>query len=335
MPTEKTKKRTNTRKKSRTVDIENDSDTTTTEEPTTTTTGSVHTSKTSGAQRTIPGHPGTISDQPGTVENKREKLNKATASIEPGKSAPGKESKSTVKPDPAADTEAFKKDPAPFLETHFVSFGGINWGSLPTATDYLLFQMKPQQPHSDDRTKDDLFVVTRDSRYVLDVEFPAATFMPQYDNTLQLNLVIREKVPDTGVRYLKWMGNRLTAMFLDEDATWVFTGPLQGCHVYVAELEDGGTVLLHANANEVTNEADNEKAKDDKASAFLAPLKGRVTHRLARRDYASRVPGIVYNGFVAGRKNPDKTWSFSYYVIYLNEAKSITGRRLQDLPLAI
>jgi hypothetical protein len=271
----------------------------------------------------------TTSTEPITVETKREKLDKTTLSTAP--------TLGTMKllgtPSRAVETQRFKDDPAEFLGRNNVSFVGINYGSLPGASDTSLFQMRAQhQPHPTDRKQDDLFVVTRDRQYVLDAEIPAATFRPQYDQTLPLTIAIREKVPDTGVRFLKWRENRLTAMFLDKEATWVFTGPLQGCNVYVADLGDGQTALLHANANANADEEINDKAKDAKAEAFLEPMKGHVTNRLARGDYAPTEPEQIYNGFVYGRKNSDQTWSFFSYVITLTKAGDVIGRRLEPLP---
>ena len=270
-----------------------------------------------------------ISGRPVAIESKRDKRIGASPStvsvVLPGRGSVRDTS------EPSADTKAFKDDPAAFLESNYVSFSGINWGSLPSAKSDLLFQLNPQlQDPGFDQKEEDLFVVTRDPRYVLDVDVSPPNIKPQYDGTKLLVLAIRDTGPDTGVRFLRWEANKLTAMFLDEDATWVVTGPLQGCHVYVAELAGGGAVLLHANANDTLDEDRNMQIKDNKAETFLAPMKGQITHRLVRKDYAPSRE-FAYNGFVFGQKNPDQTWSFFSYVIHLN-MDGIALRRLAPLP---
>jgi hypothetical protein len=228
---------------------------------------------------------------------------------------------------------ALKSNPHEFLGSRNVSFAGINYGTLPGSSEEgVLFQMNALlQPDPKNRATHDLFIVTRDPRYVLDVQI--LPDKPQFPGILPIRLAVSKGGPDTGVRFLRWQDNKLTGTVLDENASLVFTGPLQGCNVYVATVPggtgEGETVLMHANANDAPTEAENEPIKAGKARDFAADMGGaRITHRLSRADYAP-ASGDPYNGFVYGQKQADGSWNFFAYTLILGA--SATSHRLDPL----
>jgi hypothetical protein len=233
---------------------------------------------------------------------------------------------------------ALKANPHDFLIDTKASFAGLNYGTLPgSSTEGLLFQMKAlRQPAPEKLATHDLFMVTRDPAYGLDVQ--VLLDKPQFPGVLPIRLAVGEGGPDTGVRFLRWQENKLTGTVLDANATLVFTGPLQGCDIYVATVPGGlgtgpaQTILMHVNANDAPTEAENGPIKTEKANAFAAAMGGSaITHHLARADYAP-ASGDAYNGFVYGKKRDDGSWDFFVYTLILGARA--TTHRLDPLPPA-
>jgi hypothetical protein len=138
---------------------------------------------------------------------------------------------------------------------------------------------------------------------------------------------------DAGVRYLPYQANKLSYIRLDAAAQWIFTGPIEGCFVYVV-THGGNTYLIHVNANAVADPVANAVAKDTKlrtaVNAFLPG--GVITHRLSRADY-SPLPGEVrpFRGFVYGRL-AGVAWEFRYHSFILNGAAAVALHAAPLLP---
>jgi hypothetical protein len=125
-------------------------------------------------------------------------------------------------------------------------------------------------------------------------------------------------VADAGVRYLPYQEDKLTYLQLDAAAQWVFTGPIEGCFVYVI-TNGGNTYLFHVNANAVAA-GGNALAKDTKLRATLNALVpgGVITHRLARDDYGTLPPeNRPFRGFVYGR-HTGAGWEFRFFSFILD-----------------
>lgn len=128
---------------------------------------------------------------------------------------------------------------------------------------------------------------------------------------------------DAGVRYLPYQENKLTYMQLDATARWVFTGPIEGCFVYVV-THDGNIYLFHVNANTVLDPHENAKIKDTKLRDAVNSLlpSGVITHRLSRADYApSADDPQPFRGFVYGQRKAE--WEFRYHSFIINGAEPI------------
>lgn len=115
---------------------------------------------------------------------------------------------------------------------------------------------------------------------------------------------------DAGVRALPWVSPDLTKaaaagtyMKLDAAARWFFTGPIEGCFIYIATRPTGEVYVFHVNANGLTGVA-NTTAKDSLVRPILA-AKGLTLHqRLAHSDYSqlgSTCKGFVYGWKLAGQ----------------------------------
>jgi hypothetical protein len=137
---------------------------------------------------------------------------------------------------------------------------------------------------------------------------------------------------DAGVRYLPYQADKLTYMRLDPAARWVFTGPIEGCFVYVV-THGGNTYLFHVNANAVGG-AGNALTKDTKLRAALNTLLpgGVIVHRLARDDYGTMPPeGRPFRGFVYGR-DTGGGWEFRFFSFILDGAAAVALHPATVLP---
>ncbi|MEU3183840.1 hypothetical protein ABZ707_06430 [Streptomyces sp. NPDC006923] len=119
---------------------------------------------------------------------------------------------------------------------------------------------------------------------------------------------------DQHVRYLPDAADALTQMTLDAAAEWVFTGPLSGCHVYVATVA-GATVLYHVNDNtSLDNIGTNKQIKDRRLKNAL-PAGTLPTHRLIWRQY--RTVDTPFEAFAFGRR-VGGNWRFFYHRVLLD-----------------
>jgi len=138
---------------------------------------------------------------------------------------------------------------------------------------------------------------------------------------------------DVGVRYLPYQADKLTYMELDAAARWIFTGPIEGCFVYVV-THSGSTYLFHVNANTVPDPVANALAKDTKLRAAVNALLpgGVITHRLSRSDYYPPADEKrPFRGFVYGRYT-GAAWEFRYHSFIMNGAAAVPLYHAQPLP---
>ena len=104
--------------------------------------------------------------------------------------------------------------------------------------------------------------------------------------------------------YLPWQEDGCTALLLPDTADYALTGPLSGCHVYVATSVNKAPMLFHANANKSGDNLTANMATKDNDAINLASKYGYVIKkRLARGEY----DGFA---FVWGRRVNGHSWSF-------------------------
>ncbi|MEW2548202.1 hypothetical protein AB0910_20950 [Streptomyces sp. NPDC047002] len=123
---------------------------------------------------------------------------------------------------------------------------------------------------------------------------------------------------DQRVRYLPDAPNALTQMALDPAAEWVFTGPLSGCHVYVATVA-GATVLYHVNDNTSADDIPANKRIKDRRLKNVLPAGALPTHRLIWWHYRS--VDAPFEAFAFGRR-VGGNWRFWYHRVLLAGAES-------------
>jgi hypothetical protein len=138
---------------------------------------------------------------------------------------------------------------------------------------------------------------------------------------------------DVGVRYLPYQADKLSYMKLDAAARWVFTGPIEGCFVYVV-THGGNTYLFHVNANAVSDSVANATIKDKKLRAAVDALLpgGVISHRLSRDNYFPPADDKrAFRGFVYG-KNTGAGWEFRYHSFTMNGATVVPLYKSPLLP---
>lgn len=115
---------------------------------------------------------------------------------------------------------------------------------------------------------------------------------------------------DEGVRCLPWTPDKATFTRLDTTTDRLFfTGPLQGCHIYVAR-QQGTWYVVHANYNADTAPAANIQAKHtlyELAQNFFDGMGVTDVGALLRPDYMPATQD-AYNAFVYGVRTD--TWRF-------------------------
>jgi hypothetical protein len=120
---------------------------------------------------------------------------------------------------------------------------------------------------------------------------------------------------DEGVRYLPWAPDMTTFMRLDSAGSdkLFFTGPLQGCHIYVAR--QGATwYVVHVNYNKDPSAEGNLAAKETSYALvqnFFDGLGVTDVGALRRADYDPG-PHAAYNAFAYGIRTD--TWRFYVHV---------------------
>lgn len=113
-----------------------------------------------------------------------------------------------------------------------------------------------------------------------------------------------------GVVYLPYRDNAITMMSIPMEARWFFTGPLQGCHVYIAS-NGMQMAALHVNMNRETDPVANDTAKGRLRDSALAQYYPGYTviSSLSAGEY--RPPGgDPYEAFVIGHANAPGDWKF-------------------------
>lgn len=210
-----------------------------------------------------------------------------------------------------SDIDTFLAKPEAYLSEHPVSFGlaGLD------EADYFI-----REPR--DEGAGDLIAITDRPGKRLSVIVKAKG---AYEGTVGLLLTGGDT--EKGIRYLPWVEKKLTYRVLDPGAEWLFTGPLQGCYIYIAEDADGRTSVLHVNANDMKDEVENARVKDEKVARALEflPPGSKVTHRLPKSDYWS--PDQIFNAFVVGRLR-DGRWRFMVHTVLFRMGKTTTAEIL-------
>jgi hypothetical protein len=145
----------------------------------------------------------------------------------------------------------------------------------------------------------------------------------------ELRIVKTDTETDAGVRYLPYQENKLSYCSLDAAVQWIFTGPIEGCSVYV--VESGSDVyLFHVDSNQVPDPRENAVEKDMKLrNAINTLLPGAVIrHRLCVQDYRADRP---YRGFVYGRR-VGGAWEFRYHSFILDGNEPVHLHPARPLP---
>lgn len=134
-------------------------------------------------------------------------------------------------------------------------------------------------------------------------------------------IVIRRGGAKTeGVIYLPFKEDTTTHLTLSTTSRWFFTGPLEGCHVYVA-TGGGPPVVIHANAN-ATGGLSNAAVKNSQSQHVAAGLPGYIiTKTLVADDYKPG-NGDPYRAFVFGI-NASAGWRFYCHSINLKTFATI------------
>lgn len=110
---------------------------------------------------------------------------------------------------------------------------------------------------------------------------------------------------DLGIRFLPWEPNCVTCMEIDANARTFFTGPLQGCAIYLGQANGNGNFwAFHANRNN-SGTVDNNAIKTSMTINTIPCLGTPITVRYAAlygTDYTDQ-------GFVFGQRS-GTTWTF-------------------------
>lgn len=199
------------------------------------------------------------------------------------------------------DTTTFTISPQEYLTHALVVLTGLSYAELPGANQGNTFTRVANRAAG--TPDEDLLVYAQVAGRCFRPAIYTQSIKVQFAGSKALSLRLTAGA-DSGVRVLPWEAGKLTATTLDANATTFFTGPLQGCDVFVAQDAAGTVTVLHANANAYQDPEDNEGAKLAKADTLTALLGGgcALTHRLRRRDYQP-ADGSPYVGFVYGRSS--------------------------------
>ena len=224
------------------------------------------------------------------------------------------------------DKQSFLLAPTSFLERNPVHLGSFDTRVYPNG-DADVFEKSPTFDGNATfyQQKDDKFldIDLRKIKIGKFVGFPEI-----------FHIIFSKSDKDEGIRFLPWQDNKVTYCQLDNQATWFFTGPLQGCHIYVGE-DNGTPYVFHVNDNSSEDDSidKNMAAKDTKVMRLIdAELPNLIlTHRLARVDYSSEGK-IPYNGFVYGRKLRNE-WNFYVHSYELNTDKMNYQVKLASVPI--
>ena len=124
----------------------------------------------------------------------------------------------------------------------------------------------------------------------------------------QITLV--QMVTNHGIQYLPWKDDHSTFMQVDANATLFFTGPLQGCNIYIGD-SGGNPIVFHTNYNSNPNPTGNEQIKRGMFYTASGLSNSEVSRgRLERGTYMAH--GVL-EAFVFGWKRPGGNWEFFYH----------------------
>jgi hypothetical protein len=124
-------------------------------------------------------------------------------------------------------------------------------------------------------------------------------------------------------RCLPYEENGLTYLTLDANAQLVLSGPINGCHIYVAQNPGGPITVMHVNWNKITTDTDagitnNRNQKFALANALRLALPGAppFTNRLFYHPTGLAISYKDYLGFAVCRKAAHGgPWEFYVYGI--------------------
>lgn len=208
-----------------------------------------------------------------------------------------------------ADIDDFLLSPTDYLSKNATALGGYSGGAM----RHLVVNTAPQT-----FAKAIAFTPTNTSFVRISLAKSSGAGLSG------LNQLTMASAPgDNGVRYLPWEMDRVTYMQLDANATWFFTGPLQGCHILIGQDGGGSYWAFHANANASNhNSAYNAQIKDamvQTAGGLYVPG-FNVTNALRASDYAEK--NKPYNAFVFGRRPVGRDWNFYVHCVVLSSGNA-------------
>lgn len=110
-----------------------------------------------------------------------------------------------------------------------------------------------------------------------------------------------------GIQYLPWAPDKSTYMRVDPNATLIFTGPLQGCNIYIGD-NGGIPIIFHCNYNSEPAPALNEQMK----TGMFTTASGLAHSQMSRGRYvrSQYMTANTLEAFVFGWKRPGGNWEF-------------------------
>jgi len=100
---------------------------------------------------------------------------------------------------------------------------------------------------------------------------------------------------DLGIRYLPWKADTVTFMSLDAAATTFFTGPINGCSIYLGQSPTGTWWAFHSNRNNLGHHNAGVKAAMTNGVCARLPIALNIVHQVVyQQDYQDL-------GFVCGQ----------------------------------
>ncbi len=138
-----------------------------------------------------------------------------------------------------------------------------------------------------------------------------------------INFVRVNPKPLKAHRYLPYEQNGLTYMTLDANARLVLSGPINGCHIYVAQAAGGAVTIMHVNWNQIATNTPagvtaNRAKKLSLANTLRQALPGAppFTNVLVYQPEPLIVDYNTYLGFAVCRKTAHGgPWEFFVYGI--------------------
>lgn len=116
---------------------------------------------------------------------------------------------------------------------------------------------------------------------------------------------VKKSGVDKGIRYLPWQENAVTFMKLDGAAKSIYTGPLSGCSIFIAEDFSNDHWMFHVNRNNAATE-DNTAIKDSMLVSALVSSQTVVKNIVCKAIYKQHYKDF---GFVFGKRAGNK-WKY-------------------------